>query len=364
MQQFNLLAYFTQLFSKKMKHIRLLSSLGRSLGLTDQGILRGWTERCCRCGVSRGVSSVSSKINSSEDQHAAENYKKIMGKVPQCVVVVTSGEYDILRDRWSKRGMTCTSFTNVSYHPPIVSFCINNPSHMHELLLRTQKFAIHVLKQNQVKYGVDFAKHVETEDCQFKEIPHAQTNDGVPIISDCAAVMECRAHSVHTVGDHHVWYGGVVNAEINESEDNPLLYYIRSFRSVGDEIFIQAFEDATLPYEDWTHEAHLRMAWNYITEYGKEAATPHIRQGIQHFNEQNKEKVKFGYHETITMFYIAEVAHAIKQSPGVNSFEEFVERNPYLFDKTVIAQYYSHKHLYSDTARHQFVQPDLKALPS
>lgn len=51
----------------------------------------------------------------------------------------------------------------------------------------------------------------------------------------------------------------------------------RSFRSVGDEIFIQAFEDATLPFEDWTHEAHLRMAWNYITEYGKEGAIPHIR---------------------------------------------------------------------------------------
>lgn len=51
---------------------------------------------------------------------------------------------------------------------------------------------------------------------------------GIPIIYDCAAVMECRAHSVHTVGDHHVWYGSVFNAEISESEDNPLLYYIRS----------------------------------------------------------------------------------------------------------------------------------------
>lgn len=66
-------------------------------------------------------------------------------------------------------------------------------------------------------------------------------------------------------------------------------------------------------------------------------------------------KVKFGFHETITMFYIAEVSHAIKQSRGVGAFEEFLEKNPYLLDKTVIAQYYSHKHLYSDTARHQWV---------
>ena len=118
-----------------------------------------------------------------------------------------------------------------------------------------------------MRYGLDFSKHEETEECHFKKIPHAQTNEvgfcitslfkniidrymycnfqsnltfdtvilwimsslsqGLPIISDCAAVMECRAHSVHTVGDHHVWYGSVSNAEINESEDNPLLYYIR-----------------------------------------------------------------------------------------------------------------------------------------
>ena len=51
----------------------------------------------------------------------------------------------------------------------------------------------------------------------------------------------------------------------------------RKFRSVGDEIFLKAFEDATLPFEDWTHEAHLRMAWNYIKEYGKEGAVPYIK---------------------------------------------------------------------------------------
>ncbi|XP_048760910.1 uncharacterized protein LOC125670041 [Ostrea edulis] len=342
-----------------MKHLRLLSRIGVVFGSAEVGLLSAWTKRRCRC-----LSTVSSNVNTVNDNHTEENYKRIMRKVPQCVLVVTAAEYNILRDCWIKRGMTCTSFTNVSYQPPIVSICINNPSHMHELLLRTQKFAIHVLKQNQVRYGLDFSKHVETKECQFEKIPHVQTNEGIPIISGCAAVMECRAHSVHTVGDHHVWYGSVVNARTNETEDNPLLYYTRSFRSVGDEIFIQAFEDATLPFEDWTHEAHLRMAWNYITEHGREGAIPHIRLGIQRFNEQNKDKVKFGFHETITRFYIAEVAYAINHSQGVGSFEAFLDRNHYLLDKTVISQYYSHNHLYSDTARHQFVQPDLKPLPN
>lgn len=29
----------------------------------------------------------------------------------------------------------------------------------------------------QVGYGLDFSKHIETEECQFKNIPHALTNE-------------------------------------------------------------------------------------------------------------------------------------------------------------------------------------------
>ena len=46
---------------------------------------------------------------------------------------------------------------------------------------------------------------------------------------------------------------------------------------MGDAAFMRAFETATLGYEEWTHEAHLRMAWNYITAYGREEATPLIK---------------------------------------------------------------------------------------
>ncbi len=58
---------------------------------------------------------------------------------------------------------------------------------------------------------------------------------------------------------------------------NYVFCLFRSFRSIGDETFLKAFEDRTLPFEEWTHEAHIRMAWNYIKEHGKEKAIPLIR---------------------------------------------------------------------------------------
>lgn len=60
---------------------------------------------------------------------------------------------------------------------------------------------------------------------------------------------------------------------------------------------MQAFENKTLPFKDWTHEGHIRMAWNYIRRYGKEDAIPIIREGIKKYNEQNKDKVKYFFNQ-------------------------------------------------------------------
>ena len=51
----------------------------------------------------------------------------------------------------------------------------------------------------------------------------------------------------------------------------------RGFCSIGDEIFAHAFENQTLPFAEWTHKAHLRMAWYYISDLGKDDAIPAIK---------------------------------------------------------------------------------------
>ena len=50
---------------------------------------------------------------------------------------------------------------------------------------------------------------------------------GIPIIAGCSAVMQCRVHSVHTVGDHHVWYGSVFDAVVSDQAPDTLLYYVK-----------------------------------------------------------------------------------------------------------------------------------------
>ena len=55
-----------------------------------------------------------------------------------------------------------------------------------------------------------------------------------------------------------------------------------------DEKFLKAFEAQSISREDWTHEAHVRMAWLYARrEPSREAALDKIRNGIKRLNAVN-----------------------------------------------------------------------------
>ncbi|XP_005090823.1 uncharacterized protein LOC101849265 isoform X2 [Aplysia californica] len=296
-------------------------------------------------------------------EETSDIFKLAMRKVPQQVVVVTSGQFQPDSRQWLKRGVTCSTFSSVSYQPPIISFCLSQ-GRMHDLIKSTKKFAVHILAQDQIHHGIHFSKPAPNGECQFDNVPHVQGEEGLPIILGSLAVLLCDSHTYHGVGDHTVWYGNVTGVSVSETLQEPLIYFTRKFRSVGDEIFLSAFEGTTLPFEEWTHEAHVRMAWNYIREHGKEGAVPYIKLGIQKFNEKNRDKITTGYHETITMFFIHLVSDAIVQSVHANeTFEEFLSSNPHLVDKQLLMDYYSPETLKSEAARYRFIRPDKKSLP-
>ena len=51
----------------------------------------------------------------------------------------------------------------------------------------------------------------------------------MPIIEGAAAVLQCQAHATHLIGDHHVWYGEVIDAKLDPATEgqHPLLYFAR-----------------------------------------------------------------------------------------------------------------------------------------
>lgn len=148
-----------------------------------------------------------------------------------------------------------------------------------------------------------------------------------------------------------------------------------------DDTFLGKFEQAQLDRSEWTHEAHVRMAWLYVTRSETyRAARSKARIGIKKLNaaflaNQNvpcgatrpaepvaEAKPTGGFHETITTAFMRLVA---SRSRPREKFSAFRKRNPDLFDRKLSAllAHYSPELLFSEGARAKFVQPDREPLP-
>ncbi|MBX9789769.1 MAG: hypothetical protein K2Y37_12700 [Pirellulales bacterium] len=130
-----------------------------------------------------------------------------------------------------------------------------------------------------------------------------------------------------------------------------------------DEEFLAAFEQCTLPEKEWTHRAHVRMAWIYLRRGSLAAMLPVVRRGIQRYNATLNKHL--GYHEMITRGFVILIADRIGRGAGGMSFESFCAENPDLLDNklTALLAHYRRETLFSPAAREGFVTPDLRPLP-
>ena len=130
-----------------------------------------------------------------------------------------------------------------------------------------------------------------------------------------------------------------------------------------DTTFLQAFESCTLPRSEWTHRAHLRMAYLYLRDCPDvETLLPTVRQRILTYNQANRNRT--GYHETITVVFLRLVADRLRRAVP-ETFSGFERENPDLFAPggDALLRYYERETLFSPEARAGFVLPDRKALP-
>lgn len=128
-----------------------------------------------------------------------------------------------------------------------------------------------------------------------------------------------------------------------------------------DDEFLDAFEAAVIPRPDWTHDAHVRMAWLYLNRYPAADALERVRNGIQKLNVRNG--VLEGYHETITVAFVRVISARLLHA---EPYESFRARNPDLYDRSLcpILKHYTRERLFSAEARAGFLEPDLVAMPS
>lgn len=131
---------------------------------------------------------------------------------------------------------------------------------------------------------------------------------------------------------------------------------------MNDDEFVRAFLSGALPNERFHHRDHLRLAWLLTRQLGTVEATRAISSGIRRFAAHHGHAAK--YHETMTLFWARIVGHLVEHRPDIADFETFLAAFPMLLDKDLPYRHWRRETMSGATARAQWVEPDLLALPA
>jgi hypothetical protein len=132
--------------------------------------------------------------------------------------------------------------------------------------------------------------------------------------------------------------------------------------SLSDREFRAAFEAGAFAPADFSHRAHVRLAYVYLADCDVNLALERYRAALVGFLSHHD--IPAGkYHETLTRAWILAVHHFMHRSPEATSADDFIERNPLLLDSKIMLTHYSASLLFSDAARASFVEPDLDPIP-
>jgi hypothetical protein len=132
--------------------------------------------------------------------------------------------------------------------------------------------------------------------------------------------------------------------------------------SKSDREFRAAFEAGAYAPADFSHRAHVRLAYVYLAESDADLALERYRAALVGFLSHHGIPAT-KYHETLTRAWLLGVNHFMHRSPGAASSDDFIARNPALLDSKIMLTHYSADLLFSAEARADFVEPNLDPLP-
>ena len=153
----------------------------------------------------------------------AASYRRIIGQFATGVTVVTTAVDGRLH------GMTANALTSVSLDPLLLLVCVDKGTHAHDELTNAGRFGVNILAEEQEEVSNLFAATTEPEQERLQGVSYHLGPNGAPIIDGCLAYVECAVTDRCPGGDHTIFIGEVLGAEIFR-EAPPLVFFQGRYR--------------------------------------------------------------------------------------------------------------------------------------
>ena len=133
---------------------------------------------------------------------------------PMHTVLVTSvgktGKPNIITLAWAMPA---------SINPPLVAISVSPRRHSHTLIEETKEFVVNIptmdLLDQTVRCGTSSGRnHDKFKETGLTALPGKKVK--APLIEECVGHLECRLHSQFVAGDHTIFLGEIVHAQVDK----------------------------------------------------------------------------------------------------------------------------------------------------
>lgn len=133
--------------------------------------------------------------------------------------------------------------------------------------------------------------------------------------------------------------------------------------TLNDEELYEALADGSLDPAGFDHEAHIRLAWYYLTRWPYAEALQNFNHDFQRFVVNAGAAGK--YHKTLTDALLQLISSHLRNQQCRQDWVYFKQDARPLFAdaQSLLKHYYSTDLLASDAARKEFKKPDISDLP-
>jgi 4-nitrophenol 2-monooxygenase / 4-nitrocatechol 4-monooxygenase, reductase component len=145
-------------------------------------------------------------------------YREAAGHFTTGVAVITT------LHEGRRYGVTASAVSSLSLDPPMLLVCLNRGLATRDAVVATRRFAVNVLAEDQAAIAMQFATRAPDK---FAGVPLADGIEGVPLLTDALAHLQCTLVDPVDAATHTVLLAEV--DEVGVGDGSPLAYFRGSF---------------------------------------------------------------------------------------------------------------------------------------
>jgi len=125
-------------------------------------------------------------------------------------------------------GMTIAWITQAAHNPASVVVSIAPQRYTYSLIKESRVFGVNILSEGQEELGRRFGFASGRNLDKFKGLKYHTSKNGIPVLEDIYAYVECKLINIVNAGDHDLFIGEVTEKVVDDKK-KPLVFRAKDY---------------------------------------------------------------------------------------------------------------------------------------